>query len=908
MTVEAFANSRLLSEPIAPQHTRVEVLRRMINRKHWSSSQSDYYDLHEYSVTNYTFWLDLWEFLGIISSVPPSKVWEEGYIKEVPRWFPGARLNYAENLLWRTDDAIALTERNESGHTSFYSYRELREQVRKLAAALKVHGLQPGDRVAAMIANRAISIVIVLATSSLGGIFTSIATDIGVKGILDRYRQVLPKFFFAETEAMYAGKIIDVLPNVTEVAQDLSSKGLEHVILLPGIKSGLEPSPEVVRSIVLSKTLSAFLASDNGRHLVFEQLPFSHPLYILYSSGTTGPPKCIVHSGGGALIKSKQELGIHIGLGIDDTYFQYTSTAWMMWPYMLAGLACGSRVILYEGSPFYPDVKTYLRFIDEQNVSFLGASPRFLYEVQGRGILPRRDVGKFEALRRFSSTGSVFTAAQFEWVQRAFNDHVVISSGSGGTDIFGAFVFTIPTHPVYAGEMQGKTLGMAVEIFDEAGKDISESGMAGELVCTRPHPALPVCFWGDDARGTLFLKAYYDTYPGVWRHGDFIAMNPRTRGYIIFRAQIYNVLERSEFTARIDDSICVGQRRPQDEDERVLLRSAQAIREALSARHVPAYVLQVKDIPYTINGKKIEIAVKKVVSGTRVVPSATVANPESLEEYYKYQEIERFSTAIKGDEGCEAITSPRADSDSDVRNLLSCANGRGITGLPVPFFAMSINVSRVCRVDNRRYCTTYKSTSKPASFESIDRSTRSTRPNVGLPGTAPHRTWCRVRIRTPKGLDGPSKASQPVRQTKERDLVMDPARATRYKPVGDGGDGEEKKSGHGPRERKTKKAGVRDVRSLCECFGEEGTIRTLGRSGDRLPGLSPPVVPIIRYYTEGLYARNDVVYWADGTTSTSAWRFEKLSSEVCVCRDTFNDRFPRAEHAQPPIASTSSHL
>ncbi|KAI0247309.1 acetoacetate-CoA ligase [Lactifluus subvellereus] len=676
MTLDTFTNSRLLSKPSAPQDTRIEALRRLINRKH-RLHLKDYFDLHKYSVTNYTFWLDLWEFLGIISSAPPSKVLEDGYIKEVPRWFPGARLNYAENLLWRTDDAIAITESNESGHISSYSYRELREQVRKLASAFNAHGLQPGDRVAAIVANRATAVAIALAAASLGGIFTSSATDMGVKGILDRYRQVRPKFVFSETEAVYAGKTIDLIPKVTEVAEDLSSKGLEYVILLPSIKTGQEISQRVIKGISLSKALSTFLASDDGRPLVFEQLPFDHPLYILYSSGTTGPPKCIVHSAGGVLIQTKKEQTVHADLRSDDTYFQYTTTAWMMWPYMLGGLACGARIILYDGSPFYPDVKMYLKLIDEQDVTLFGTSPRFLSEVQGRGILPRH-VGKFEAIRRILSTGAVLTAPQFEWVHRAFNDRLVVSSCSGGTDICGAFVYAIPTQPVYTGEIQGKVLGMAVGIFDEAGKDISESGAAGELVCTRPHPSVPVRFWGDDARGTLFLKAYYDTYPGVWRHGDFIAMNPRTRGYIIFgrsdgvlnpsgvrfgSGEIYAVLERSEFAARIDDSICVGQRRPQDKDERVLLfmkmRAGHkldqpfeqairtAIREALSARHVPAHIFEVKDIPYTINGKKVEIAVKKIVSGERVVPSATVANPEVLEDYVKYQEIERFEQPSK---------------------------------------------------------------------------------------------------------------------------------------------------------------------------------------------------------------------------------------------------------------------
>ncbi|KAN0138377.1 acetoacetate-CoA ligase [Lactarius tabidus] len=671
MSLDAFASSRLLFQPSATHDSRPDALRHFINRKH-GLHLKDYSELHEYSVTDYTFWLDLWQFLGIISSAPPTKVLEEGYIKEVPRWFPGARLNYAENLLWRVDDGIAITEFNETEHVASYSYRELRELVRKFASALKFHGLQPGDRVAAIIANRAIAVAITLATASLGGIFTNIATDMNVQGILERSQQVLPKFIFSETEAIKAGNCTDLIPKVSEVVQGLSSEGLRHVILLPGIKSGREVSQEVLGTIPLSKTLSAFVSSDDGRPLIFEQLPFDHPLCIMYSSGTTGPPKSIVHSGGGVLIQTKKELVANVNIGMDETCFHTTNTAWVSWLRMLTVLGCGARIITYEGSPFYPDMKKILKFVDEQNVHVFGTIPRFISELQIRGILPR-DIGKFEALRKVTCSANVLTAPRHEWLQGAFNDHAVCGAGSGGTDICGFFVGQIHSYPIYAGEMQGKVLGMAVGIFDEAGKDISETGVAGELVCTRPHPSIPVQFWGDDARGSKFLKAYYDTYPGIWRHGDFIAMNPHTKGYIIFGrsdgvmkpsgarfgpGEIYVVLERPKFSARIEDSICVGQRRPQDGAQRVLLfikmraghkldppfeeAICAAIESSLSERHVPAYIFEVEEIPYTMNGKKIEIAVTRIVSGNQFVPSATVANPGSLESYYKYQHIERF--------------------------------------------------------------------------------------------------------------------------------------------------------------------------------------------------------------------------------------------------------------------------
>ncbi|KAJ7739028.1 acetoacetyl-CoA synthetase [Mycena maculata] len=656
-----FENSEPLWRPANPSWTAVERLRRFINNKHGLHLE-DYHDLHKYSVESYAFWLDLWEFLGIISSVPPSKtrIFEQGAMPEVPVWFPDARLNYAENLLFRKDDAIACTAGGESGVVHHYSYRQLRELVRQMARAMRRHGLKKGDRVAGIVNNTITAVVICLATASIGAIFSSTATDMGTQGILDRYRQIQPKFVFAETEVAYAGKVVNLVPKISEVFRDLRKYGLKHAVTLPSLVSRKEIT------VPDSSLLSKFLAVDDGRELTFEQLSFSHPLFILYSSGTSGPPKCIVHSAGGVLLQTKKEQRM-IGIEPDDTYFQYTTTGWMMWTFMLTALSYGARLILYDGSPFHPDLRTYLKFIHDQGVSVLGTSPRFLAEIQGQGIVPRQ-LASFEALKTMSVTGAVLTSPMFVWTQQAFGEKVHVFSTSGGTDVCTSFVTGCPGLPGYAGEIQCKSLGMKVEVFDPYGNNIESTGTAGELVCTRPHPSLPVRFWGDES-GAKFRDAYYSTYPGIWRQGDFIVLNPKTKGLMILgrsdgvlnpsgvrfgSGEIYTVLER--FSAVINDSLCVGQRRPQDKDERVLLflkmRAGctldtrlitdikSTIRSALSARHVPAYMLEIEDIPYTVNGKKIEIAVKQIVSGSDLKPSGTVANPESLQLYYKYRDLE----------------------------------------------------------------------------------------------------------------------------------------------------------------------------------------------------------------------------------------------------------------------------
>ncbi|KAE9391898.1 acetoacetyl-CoA synthetase [Gymnopus androsaceus JB14] len=667
-----FEHSRFLWQNPQPNFTNVENFRRIVNRKR-SLNLKDYHDLHRYSVEEYSFWEDAWTYCRIIYSVPPQEVIAQGNIPEVPEWFPGARLNYAENLLWRNDDGIACTAGGELGKVTDYTFRELRQRVRIMASAMRANGLKVGDRVAAIVTNSIDAITIALATASVGGIFSSTATDMGTQGILDRYRQIQPKLVFAETEVMYAGKIVDLREKVSAVIKDLCERGLQGGILLPSAITGKEIG---ISGLPNTATLNKFLSTGTGSELVFEQLPFNQPLFILYSSGTSGPPKCIVHSAGGVLMQTIKDQRFGFDMNQTDTYFQYTTTGWMMWTFMLSALATGCRLILYDGSPFHPDLQSYLKFVSDQGVSLWGTSPRFLAEVQGRKLIPLK-IGSFEGLRAMSITGAVVTAPIFQWAYEAFGGKLHVISTSGGTDVCCAFVGGVPSLPVYVGELQHKSLGMKVEVFDQDGNNIEHTGEAGELVCTRPHPSLPVKFWGDTPDGRKLRDTYFSFYPGVWRQGDFMVVNPKTKGIMILgrsdgvlnpsgvrfgSGEIYTVLEK--FSSNIDDSICVGQRRPNiDKDERVLLflkmrpgskftpslekQIRSLIRSALSARHVPQYIFEVEDIPYTVNGKKIEIAVKQIVSGSALKPSGTVANPESLQLYYKYNDIEKLISVFK---------------------------------------------------------------------------------------------------------------------------------------------------------------------------------------------------------------------------------------------------------------------
>jgi len=613
--------------------------------------------LYDWSVSRpEAFWPELWRFCGVIADERAGREpWNHVVVgldrmappdpTLGPRWFEGARLNFAENLLRHDGDRDALVFWNERGHQRRLTRRELRREVAAAAAAFADLGVRPGHRVAGFLPNLPETVIAMLATASLGAIWSSCSPDFGANGVLDRFGQIRPTLLICSDGYRYAGKTIDLLPRVREVRQRLSD--IRRVIIVPYLEA--TPAAGAVDGAVRwDELLDRYRGPEAP---VYARLPFDHPLYIMYSSGTTGLPKCMVHGAGGTLLQHLKELALHTDVGPDDRVFYFTTCGWMMWNWLVSALATGATVVLFDGAPLWPP-EILWDLAAAERVTVFGTSAKYLALAEKEGLVPRRthDLG---ALRAVLSTGSPLAAHSFEYVYAEIKRDVHLASISGGTDIISCFALGNPVGPVWPGELQTRGLGMAVEVFDARGRPTRDQ--EGELVCTRPFPSMPVAFW-DDPNGSRYQAAYFDAYPGVWRHGDWARLTEHdgliisgrsdatlnTGGVRIGTAEIYRQVEQ---LPEIVDSLVIGQEWQGDVrivlfvrlrdavtlDEGLQDRIRARIREHTSPHHVPRKILQVSDIPRTISGKITELAVRDVVHGRPVKNVDALANPAALD-------------------------------------------------------------------------------------------------------------------------------------------------------------------------------------------------------------------------------------------------------------------------------------
>ena len=622
-----------------------------------------YEDLYAWSVAHpEEFWPRMWEFSGLVSSEPWTEVvrglerMAPPHPELGPRWFPGARLNFAENLLRYRDDADAIVAWNESGRQRVISYRALYLEVARVAAAMRSHGIRAGDRVAGFMPNIPEAVIAMLAASSIGAVWSSCSPDFGVQGVLDRFGQIEPRILFCADSYVYAGKRIEILPRVAEVVNQLPT--IERVVVVP--YGGKDPDITVIPRAEL---WDAFVVADSSA-IEFEQLAFDHPLYILYSSGTTGLPKCMVHSGGGTLLQHYKELMLHTDLKRGDRVFYFTTLGWMMWNWLVSALAVGSTIVLYDGSPFPPEMDLLWRMAEQERLTVFGTSAKYLAMCEKNELEPGT-AHKLPELKTILSTGSPLALHSFDYVYSKIKPDVHLSSISGGTDIVSCFAGGNPIAPVYRGELQCRALAMAVHVFNERGESVV--GKQGELVCTRPFVSMPIAFW-NDPDGSKYRAAYFEKYPNVWRHGDWCELTEHD-GMIIYgrsdatlnpggvrigTAEIYRQVEQ---LPEIVESVAIGQeigegasgdvqivlfvrlREGAVLDEDLKARVKKQIRDNTSPLHVPKKIIEVADIPRTISGKISELAVRDVVHGRPVTNTEALANPGALKLYEKLAEL-----------------------------------------------------------------------------------------------------------------------------------------------------------------------------------------------------------------------------------------------------------------------------
>ena len=633
----------------AIEHAQVTQFARHVVRK-YRLELNTYPEFYRWTVDNpEDFWSEVWDWCGVIASKKGGTVLVDGGKMPGAKWFPDARLNFAENLLKRGDQGDAFVFWDERGYQRRVSYSSLTSEVSRAAQALAQIGLRPGDRAAAFIPNLPETGMLALAALSQGVVWSSCSPDFGSSGVLDRFGQIEPKILFVADGYRYAGRDFDVLERVREIAEGLPT--LRKVVVVPYLR----PRPDV-SDIPKAVLLEEWLRKHTPGNIDYLQLPFEHPAYILFSSGTTGTPKCIVHGAGGALLQTLKMYKLQFDVRPGDRMFYYCTTNWVMWNLLFGGLVAEASVMLYDGSPFERNGRILFDYAEDERCTHFGTSAKFIDAMEKRGLAPI-ETHQLGELRMILSTGSPLVPESYDYVYTKVKADVCLSSISGGTDIMAAFADANAILPVYRGELQCRSLGMAVDVYNEAGESLV--GQKGELVCTKPVPSMPLGFWNDRG-GEKYRSAYYEKFPGVWTHGDWCELTERGTmivygrsdatlnpgGVRIGTAEIYRQVEKID---EVEESVAIGQLWPPDKptDTRVVLfvrlrpgftlgealveKIKKRIKDNTTPRHVPAKIVQVPDIPRTKNGKVVELAVKSAVNGMPIGNTDALANPEALE-------------------------------------------------------------------------------------------------------------------------------------------------------------------------------------------------------------------------------------------------------------------------------------